>query len=277
MIGVKRAIIPAAGLGTRMRPVSLVIPKELLPVGTRPMIQFAVEEAIEAQISEIAIVLNKRKELIRAYFEQLAEQEPFAGVRFYYYYQEEANGLADAIDHCRDLVEGSPFAVLLPDNVILSENYRFSSMVGLYAQHGRDVIGVIELGQNESGLYGNAGRIDYEMKDSDVLEIHKLYDKEMGALIVSQRKKVLRTCGRYVCHSDLFQYMDKVRPHISGEFDEVPVYQEIIRQRGAMGYLIREALFDTGNPRGYLSASAHLAAHLKEGSSVSSVGKGGGQ
>ena len=71
--------------------------------------------------------------------------------------------------------------------------------------------------------------------------------------------------------------MDKVRPHISGEFDEVPVYQEIIGQRGAMGYLIREVLFNTGNPRGYLSASAHLAANLKECSSVSLAGGGGGQ
>ncbi|MFQ5928200.1 MAG: sugar phosphate nucleotidyltransferase [Acidobacteriota bacterium] len=258
MSEVRKAIIPAAGKGTRMKPVSQVLPKELLPIGTRPMIQFAVEEAIEGNVKEIAVVINERKELIRDYLKQLISDEPFDRVCFHFFYQKEAKGLADAIDQCREFIQGEPFALLLPDNVILSSDYRFSSMVELYRQTGRDVVGVIELAAEQSGLYGNAGRIDSESLKSGVLEIKRLYGKSKGTLRVAPGEKIRRTCGRYVCHPDLFDYIDLIRPQVREEFDEVPVYQEIIRQKGALGYLIPAPLFDTGNPRGYLAASAYL-------------------
>lgn len=256
---VRKAVIPAAGRGTRMAPISEVVPKELLPLGTRPMIQFAVDEAREAQIEQIAVVINGEKALIREYFEKLKKDRAYRNVEFSYFYQERARGLADAIDQCREFVEGEPFAVLLPDNVIFSPDYRFSMMVELYREEGRDVVGIIELGPEQSGLYGDTGRIDYDWLRPGVLEIRKLYNKGKGTIHVPSGAKAYRTCGRYVCHEDVFKFMDLIRPQVSGEFDEVPVYQEIIRRRGAVGHLIPGLLFDTGNPNGYLAANAHLS------------------
>ena len=265
MSQVTKAVIPAAGHGTRMQPISLVLPKELLPVGTRPMIQFAVEEAIEGGIREVVIVINTEKELIRSYFEKMQDQPPFESVTFRFQYQEEANGLADAIDCCRPFVEGEPFALLLPDNVVFSQDYRLSSLVELYNQSHQHVVGVIELGVGQSGLYGNVGRIEYETLESGVLMIKRLYGKEKGTLEIDPGRRVLRTCGRYICHSDLFRYIDLLRPKTVGEFDEVPVYQEIVSRGKALGYVIPGPLFDTGNPKGYLAASSYLEKHWEGG------------
>ncbi len=263
---VKRAVIPAAGQGTRMQPVSLVLPKELLPVGMRPMIQFALEEAIEAGLHQVAIVINRKKELIRDYFDRLGKCDPFNTVSIHYLYQEEAAGLADAVDQCRDWLQGEPFGLLLPDNVPGSPDYRFSSMIELYERRQgterRDVLGVIELGSAQSGFYGNSGRIDCRIVRPRVVEIERLHDKGKGTLQVAPGERILRTCGRYVFHHDFFHYLDMIRPGIEGEFDEVPVCQEIIRDRGALGYLIPTPLFDVGNPRGYLAANAYeLRSH----------------
>jgi UTP-glucose-1-phosphate uridylyltransferase len=88
----------------------------------------------------------------------------------------------------------------------------------------------------------------------------RLHDKRPGRLEIAPGETVRRTCGRYVCHPSLFEYIERVRPAVSGEFDEVPVYQEIVRERGAYGYVLPPPVFDVGHPRGYLEASAHLLA-----------------
>ena len=156
MSTVTKAIIPAAGLGTRMEPVSRVVPKELLPVGCKPAIHWVIEEAAAAGLQEIAIVLSPSKGLI---FEYLADGglDAELGVRFHYVTQEIQRGLADAMWQCREFIDGEPFALLLPDNVLLSPEHKLSRMVGLYAQTGRDVIGTLELDHSYSGQFGNCG------------------------------------------------------------------------------------------------------------------------
>jgi UTP--glucose-1-phosphate uridylyltransferase len=257
-----RAVIPAAGRGTRMLPISSVVPKEMLPIGTRPMIEFAVAEAASAGISEIFLVIAPEKRLIPDYFRRRKEEGEYPGVRFRTVTQPEPLGLADAIERCREELEGEPFGLLLPDNVILAPEYRFSSLLRAHQTFGQDVVGVIELQHRDSGRWGNAGRIDYDEMDERTVRIRRLYDKEKDALRIGPGERLLRTCGRYVCHSDIFSFFDEVRPRVSGEFDEVPVYQEVVRQRGMIGCRIPMPLVDVGNPLGYLTAQ-HLM-YLRE-------------
>lgn len=237
-----------------MRPISHVVPKELLPIGLRPMIEFAVTEAISAGLQEVFLVISPDKALIPKYFALRQEEGEFPGVRFRTVIQPGPLGLADAIERCRGELEGEPFGLLLPDNVSLAPEYEFSSLLRAHQTFGQDVVGVIELQQRDSGRWGNAGRIDCDELDERTVRIRRLYDKEKEALRIGPGIRLLRTCGRYVCHSDIFSFFDEVRPGVSGEFDEVPVYQEVVRRRGLIGVRIPMPLLDVGNPSGYLAA-----------------------
>ncbi len=260
---VRKAIIPAAGKGTRMEPVSRVVPKELLPIGSKPAIQWVIEEAAAAGLTEIAVVLSPEKGLI---FEYLADGglDTQLGVRFHYVTQEVQRGLADAMWECREFAAGEPFALLLPDNVLLAPEHDLGRMLELHAASGMDVIGVLELDSSHDRQFGNCGVIDFETTEPGRLAIRKLRDKLPGRLAIKEGETVVRTCGRYVCRSQVFEYMEPFRSGSAGngsqrELDEVPVYQEIIKDRGAVGCVLPLPLFDVGHPAGYAAANGYWA------------------
>ncbi len=254
---VRKAVIPAAGHGTRMRPVSRVVPKELLPVGTKPAIQFALEEVASAGLEEVAVVVSSRKQLVRDYVDELVERGELA-LKVRYVLQDVQRGLGDAISLCADFLGGEPFALLLPDNVFLSPEYDFGRMVGLFLEYGRDVVGVLEVGEEASGRFGNCGRIDFAEMGPGALEIMKLHGKSPGTLQIAPGERVTRTCGRYICLPDLLRHLEELRPLTPGELDEVPAYQRVIAERGAVGCVLPGPLFDVGNPAGFLAANAFL-------------------
>ncbi len=256
---VEWAVIPAAGKGTRMHPVSRFVPKELLPLGTRPIIQFTLQEALRAGINNIAVVVSPQKPLLGDFLKDFRKRWPGRPFRLELVAQPEPLGLADAIGCCRHFVEGGPFAILLPDNALFSPLYCLSSLVELYGEWNRDVMGIIELGAEHSGLYGNCGRISCQLERPGVFTIQQLDGKLPGQLEVPTGQSILRSCGRYVAAPWIFEYIDLIRPQVEGEFDEVPVYQQIIRDHQATGYLIPPPLFDTGNEKGYLAANAFLS------------------
>lgn len=252
-----------------MEPVSRVVPKELLPVGSKPAIHWVIEEAASAGLTEIAIVLSPAKGLL---FEYLADGglDSRLGVRFHYVTQDVQRGLADAMWQCREFTDGEPFALLLPDNLLLAREHELARMVELYVEAQRDVLGVLELDGSASGQFGNCGLIDFERAAPDVFEITKLRAKGPGRLIIAESDRVVRTCGRIVCHTDVFEYMKRFRPGgenngSEAELDEVPVYQAIIRDRGALGCLLPLPLFDVGHPIGFASANGYWAGQQKPG------------
>lgn len=262
----RKAVIPAAGKGTRMEPVSRVVPKELLPVGRKPAIQWVIEEAAGAGLTEIAIVLSPAKGLI---FEYLADGDLEAelGVRFEYVTQERQRGLADAMWECRDFCSGEPFALLLPDNIFLSSEHDFGRMIELHNESGRDVIGALELDHSHDRQFGNCGRIDHRESAPGVLEIRRLEDKRPGRLSIPEGETVVRSCGRYVCRSHVFEYMEPFRAELGGngadvELDEVPVYQNIIQDHGALGCVLSLPIFDVGHPSGFAAANGYWARRM---------------
>lgn len=262
---VKRAVIPAAGRGTRMQPFTHVVPKELAPLGAKPGLHFVVEEAAAAGLTEVAVVLSPEKELIRRYLEVLAAE--FPAVRFTTILQPEPLGLAEAMALCRDFAAGEPFALLLPDNVLLNPDYRLQVLVDLFEELERDIVGVLALDHTASGRFGNCGRIEADEFRPGVLRLHQLESKKPGRLHIPEGETIRRSCGRYICHPAIFDDIDRVRPMVLAdpamdEFSEVPVYQDILKHRGVCGSVIPQPLFDIGNPTGYLAAAAWLHAQL---------------
>ncbi len=256
----RKAVIPAAGRGTRMQPFTHAVPKELVPLGSRPAIDGVIREALAAGLDQIAIILSPDKPLIRTYLERVVELGELPQVELHFIFQEEPKGLAEAMALAQPFSGDEPFALLLPDNAFLSPSYTLSGMVRAAEELGRDVIGVIEVTAEQSGLFGNSGRIDFEPIREGVMDIQRLADKGPGRMIVPPGETVLRTCGRYICLPHVFDYIDRVRPSVQGEYSEVPVYQRIIAEKGATGCLLPSPLFDVGHPSGFLAANAYLAS-----------------
>jgi len=244
-----------------MRPATLAVPKELLALGTRPPIQFVLEEAVAAGITEVAIVLRPTKELVRTYLDRLrATDDRFADVRLSYVEQAVPTGLADAICVCEEFAAGEPFALLLPDNVLLAPEYRLSAMLDLATGSGRDVVGLLALDGSHSGHYGNSGRVASVPIRPGVVRITELQPKRPGRLRIGPGEKVLRSCGRYVCQPHIFSTLERLRPAGGGEYDELPAYRAIAATGGLFGYVLPHPLFDVGHPAGFLAACAHLYA-----------------
>ena len=254
----RTALIPAAGRGTRMRPVTRVVPKELLPVGAKPAIHRVVEEAAAAGIDRIGVVIRPGKELIREYLEVARRRGDLPDLSFHFPIQEQPRGLADAIRASRGFLGADPFALLLPDNVLLSPEHRLESMTELFERSGRDVVGVLELDSSESGRYGDSGLFEGSSPERGVFEIGRLHEKRPGRLEIPDGETVRRTCGRYICRPHVLRLIDELWPAAQGELDEVPVYQRIAAEGGLLGRVLPPPLFDVGHPSGYLAANAWL-------------------
>ena len=241
-----------------MQPFSLLIPKELAPLGSRPVIHWVIEEAVAAGITDIAIVIRDDKPLIEKYLKTVQQNGEFDGVHFHYPRQTSGQGLAEALSAGRDFAGADPFALLLPDNLFLSPSYTLARLLEVASATKSDVLGVLALDGRHDRHYGNSGRIDSINLEGQRLQITRLYDKKPGRLRIGPEQKMYRAVGRAVCQPHLFEYIDRVRPGIRGEFDEVPVFQEIISTLGAYGCVLPLPLFDVGDPKGLLAASAYL-------------------
>lgn len=257
-MALRKALIPAAGRGTRMRPVTLAVPKELLPVGSKPAIQHVVEEAVAAGIEELGVVIGPGKELVRSYLETARDRGLLPGVELEFLWQGEPTGLADAIWLGRRFTGEEPFALLLPDNVLLSPDYRLALLTDLFARSGRDVVGLLALDSSQSGRFGDSGRFEGRRLEPGVFEIGRLQDKRAGRLRIAPGETVIRTCGRYVCRPGLMRRIEELRGAAAGELDEVPAYQQIAREGGLLGRELPPPLFDVGHPSGFLAACAYL-------------------
>jgi UTP--glucose-1-phosphate uridylyltransferase len=238
-----------------MLPATRAVPKELLPIGSTPAIHWVLEEAAAAGIEEAVVVVSPDKPLIAKYLETSALADAL-GVSLRFVTQEAPRGLADAIWQCREVVADQPFALLLPDNVVLSGSAGFRAMLDLNARDGRDVLGALRLDSRWSGQFGHSGLIDFEEREGGVLEITRLGDKRPGRLEIAPDRTVVRTCGRFVCTPDVVAGIERLRGAETGELDEVPVLQEIIGRRGACGIILPPPLFDVGSPHGFAAANA---------------------
>jgi len=264
-------LIPAAGLGTRMRSVNPGLPKEMLPVGGKPVIQYAIEEGLHAGIRDIIVIINRDKDIIRRFIEDekfrdreyplyvAAMKETGKACSFTFLYQERPLGESDAICLAKEHTGGEPVAVIYPDNVCLPSPGALRRLQEAYSRYQMDVTGLMEVSDKNAAGTGNAGRVDLEKWEGDVFRIVRIHPKGTGTF-VPRFPGELRTCGMSISGPHLYDYIDRARPFIpeGEEFIDVPVRRLILEEKGILGVRLPGTVFDVGNPEGYSLCQQYL-------------------
>ncbi len=273
-MNVRKAVIPAAGLGTRLLPISKVVPKELLPIVDRPMLHYIVEEALDAGITQIIIVTSKGKESIADYFGSarhlenvLKERGDFfsaAAMRrvrteaeFTFVRQKEQLGLGHAIYTARHAVGDEPFAVLLPDDIIESPTPVTGQLLETAQHYSASVVAVEEVLPEHISSYG-------VIKSADVTEgvyrVLGLVEKPSTEDAPSN----LGIVGRYILTPELFEAVSRITPGVKGELQLTDGIALLMAKQKVYARRFQGLRHDAGNPLGLIKASVSLALKRPE-------------
>lgn len=263
-------VIPAAGLGTRMRAVNVDVPKEMLPVGHKPAIQYAVIEGLSAGIKNIVIIISEEKDIIRQYFEDkkfrqnmfpLATEEMEEINRkcsLNFLYQKEPLGESDAISLASTVVGNHSVAIIYPDNIHLPAPGALKILKAVFRQYRTDVTALMEVTEENAPGISNSGRVDLIHLKGTLFRIKRSHAKGEG-YFVPRVKGELRTCGISISGPHIFEYIKRLRETIKEkEFTDVPVRTVILKEKGLLGCRLLGNVFDIGNPRGYELCLTHI-------------------
>lgn len=264
---VRTAVLPAAGLGTRMLPATRAVPKELLPVGRRPAIEWAISEAIDAGIDNFVVVSSQRKPAIDAYIRTLEDPEEVPemlrprrrvgrdDIRVELIHQEDARGLGDAVRLAHSLMGTEPFAVMLPDEILLGGARLLRSMLRDFEHTEQSGISLLQVDHSEIGSYGCAV-IDPNLSSRERLRVIGCVEKPDPLDAPSS----YALSGRYVIGMEVLDLLDEVQPDEKGEIQFTPALNRAAIERGLAGFIVREddGRVDVGNWEGWLEANARL-------------------
>jgi UTP--glucose-1-phosphate uridylyltransferase len=268
---VRKGIIPAAGLGTRVRAIAGDLPKELLTVGAKPLIVHAIEGLAASGIRQIGVVISPAKESIRQFL--LGEPPEFLAPQldahlrvllractFRFFVQPSPLGVADAVSLCRDFVDDEPFALVMPDNILLDGLPVVSQMIPFFSREPRDMLGALRLEAEQASRFGNVGILETEViseESEKIVSVSGISDKISGPLHIPAGESALKNFGGSIFLPHFFDYIEKLRPHIEGELDDVPVVQAILKEKGLLAVALEGNGFDVGNSAGYWAANLH--------------------
>jgi len=266
---VMKAVIPAAGLGTRFLPITKAQPKEMLPVYNKPTIQYVVEEIIHSGIDDILIITGKNKRAIEDHFDRsfeleaslknnektafLREVEEISSVDIHYIRQKEQRGLGDAINTARKYVGDSPFAVLLGDTITTAETPCTRQMIDLYKKVKAPIIAVEKVPKEKTGSYGI---ISYSKKeDEGIFLIDDLVEKPEPDDAPSEYGII----GRYILTPEIFDCLDRTEPGVGGEIQLTDALRLLNQERPMYAYEFTGRRYDIGNPDDWLKSTVELA------------------
>jgi len=273
---IRKAVFPVAGLGTRFLPATKAIPKEMLPIVDKPLIQYAVEEAIEAGIDTLIFVTSRKKRAILDHFEpdedlqihlqksqkdhlqkRITEVMP-PHVSIAYVIQEEALGLGHAVWCARSLVGNEPFAVLLADDLIRSPGRGcLSQMVAEYEATGAGIIGVENVPANMTDQYGI---VSVEPDANNRSWIKTIVEKPAPDVAPS----LLGVVGRYILPGDIFAVLESVRAGIGGEIQLTDAIAAQLKSHPMLAYAFEGVRYDCGSHKGFIRATVDYALQRKE-------------
>ena len=274
---VRKAVFPAAGLGTRFLPATKTLPKEMLPLVDKPIIQYGVEEALAAGCEQIIIVTGRGKSAMEDHFdtscelerelEERGKAELLAQVRrisqmvqVAYVRQKKAMGLGHAVLMARDLVGDEPFAVLLPDDVIDAKVPCIKQMIGVYEETGSSVLAAQEVEGNAISAYGVLDAKPTGAHHGRVYEVHSLVEKPRPEDAPSN----LAIIGRYVLTPGVFASLASTKPGKLGELQLTDGIKNLLQHEKVYGYTFEGKRYDTGDKLGMLKASVELALKRKD-------------
>jgi UTP--glucose-1-phosphate uridylyltransferase len=271
---VRKAVFPAAGWGTRFLPATKAQPKEMLPLVDKPIIQYAVEEAVAAGIEQVIIVTSSLKRAIEDHFdvsyelerllEEKGEIEKLRQVRrisdlaqVAYVRQKEQLGLGHAVLMAKDLIGHEPFAVLLPDDVVVAERPCIGQLMDAYQQTHASVVAVMEVPPAETGRYGVIG-VDPSDAASGSGRLHKV-SKLVEKPAPGDAPSNLAIIGRYVLTPKIFDKLEQTPRGAGGEIQLTDAIEMLMQEQGVYGCEFEGTRYDAGTTMGWLKASVELA------------------
>jgi UTP--glucose-1-phosphate uridylyltransferase len=265
---IKKAIIPAAGLGTRFLPATKAQPKEMLPIVDKPTIQYIVEEAIHSGIEDIIIVTGRNKRAIEDHFDRSVElevsliekqnntllevvEEISNMVDIHYIRQKVPLGLGHAVYCARKFIGDEPFAVLLGDDIIDSQTPCLKQMIDLYQMEQKSIIGVQKVDLKDTSKYGVVYPGTHQGPITQVLD---LVEKPKF-----NPPSDLAVMGRYILQPQVFDYLAKTRPGAGGEIQLTDALKELAKDHGMIAYEFEGKRYDVGDKLGFLQATVEFA------------------
>jgi UTP--glucose-1-phosphate uridylyltransferase len=271
---VRKAVFPAAGLGTRFLPATKASPKEMLPLVDKPLIQYVVEEAVASGIDSVIIVTGRGKSAIEDHFDVSFELEAVLRergkkddlllvrrvsdmARVSYVRQREALGLGHAILQARDLVGDEPFAVMLSDDIIDSKTPALKQLLDVYEKYDAPVLATMEV---EGEAISRFGALDVEEVEDRVYRIKDMVEKPPLAKAPSN----LAIIGRYVLTPDIFDEIENTTPGAIGEIQITDAMRALLKKRDFYAVRFEGKRYDAGDKLGFLIATVELALKHSE-------------
>jgi UTP--glucose-1-phosphate uridylyltransferase len=271
---VRKAVIPAAGLGTRFLPATKAQPKEMVPVVDKPAIQYVVEEAVNAGITDILVVTGRGKTAIEDHFDRSVELEhllekggklgDLAQVRkiasiadIHYVRQGEPRGLGHAVSMARAHVGDQPFAVLLPDDLMHERSGVLEGMIAAHQRTGRSVLALKRVPPEDIPLYGVVASVPC---GDSLVEITEMVEKPS----VGEAPSDLAIMGRYVLTPGIFDAIDATTPGRSSEIQLTDAIRGLMKSEPVFGYSFTEGRFDVGNKLDFLKATVDFALERED-------------
>lgn len=273
---IRKAVFPVAGLGTRFLPATKATPKEMLPIVDKPLIQYAVEDAIAAGITDLIFITSSNKRAIEDHFDSSYELEAKLlernkhellkivkdvlpkEVNCVYVRQKEALGLGHAILCAKNLVGDEPFAVLLADDLIASDaQSSMQQLAKVFAEQQHSIIAVEEVLAKDTMKYGIISPIQAEQT---VTQIDNIVEKPAPEKAPSK----LAVIGRYILTADIFTHLEKTQPGSGGEIQLTDAIAALLKEQPVMAYRFEGKRYDCGNKLGYLQATITYALQHPE-------------
>lgn len=271
---IRKAIIPAAGLGTRVLPASKAMPKEMLPIVDKPAIQYIVEEAVKAGINDILIITNRGKGIIEDHFDHSIELENMLEKRgntemlqtlqntahlanIYYIRQKETRGLGDAVLRAKEFVGDEPFAVLYGDDVIIGEIPAIGELCEAYEKYGKSVVGIKEVPDNLLVKYSS---LKVEKAEDKIYNVSDMIEKPA----LSEKFSNFSILGRCVLDSEIFEILERTPLGAGGELQLTDAMKELARKYGMTGVDFSGVRYDMGNKLGILKANIEVGLNHPE-------------
>jgi UTP--glucose-1-phosphate uridylyltransferase len=269
---VRKAIFPVGGLGARFLPATKAMPKEMLPVVDKPLIQYAVEEAKAAGIEQFIFVTGRGKAAIEDHFDHsyelnatltergryrdlalIADLLPAPG-QVAYIRQQHPRGLGHAVWCARHLAEGEPVAVLLADDMVMAESPCLKQMVDVYGRVGGNLVAVMDVPQEQTNRYGvlKTGR-----QDGRLVEVQGLVEKPAP----SDAPSTLSVIGRYILQPEIFDLIADQKPGAGGEVQLTDALARMVGRMPFHGYRFEGKRFDCGDKAGFIEATIAYALH----------------
>jgi UTP--glucose-1-phosphate uridylyltransferase len=270
---VRKALIPAAGRGTRFLPLTKSVPKELVPIVSTPALEFVVTEASESGISDILVVLSQGKGAIADYFapnheleaalEAKGDTQGLASIRrlsslaaIHQVEQLEPRGLGDAVAHGEQFAAGEPFAVLLPDDLIDERDELLGRMLEVQAEYGGIVLALLDVPRSEISKYGSIAPADGADPDAEVVAVADLVEKPAA----KDAPSTLAIIGRYILPPEIFSALRQTKPGAGGEIQLTDAMRRLARSGTPVhGVVFRGRRYDTGDRLEYVKAVVQLA------------------